>query len=109
MSISGHLVDPLLTSHSAHFSTSAHSRWHVRWLTRKRANAHTLATRTGAVLLVYANKQDSPDALSAAEISERLGLAKLKGRSFHIQACCALTGEVLYPGMEWITAQLKHS
>ena len=41
--------------------------------------------RAGAVLLVYANKQDAMDALSAAEISEKLGLAKLKGRSFHIQ------------------------
>jgi ADP-ribosylation factor-like protein 5B len=49
----------------------------------------------GAVLLVYANKQDAADALSAAEISQMLGLDKLKGRSYHIQACCALTGEGL--------------
>mmetsp|Transcript_20635 Transcript_20635/g.53622 ORF Transcript_20635/g.53622 Transcript_20635/m.53622 type:complete len:181 (-) Transcript_20635:1229-1771(-) len=60
-----------------------------------------------ALLLVYANKQDAAEALSAAEISTMLGLAKLKGRSYHIQACCALTGEGLYPGMEWVTGQLK--
>eukprot|EP00038_Savillea_parva_P017916 m.21881 g.21881 ORF g.21881 m.21881 type:complete len:180 (+) comp3936_c0_seq1:193-732(+) len=62
----------------------------------------------GAALLVYANKQDAADALSAADISQQLGLAKLKGRSYHIQACCALTGEGLYPGMEWVTSALKH-
>ena len=31
--------------------------------------------------------------MSAAEISQQLNLTSLKDHSFHIQACCALTGE----------------
>lgn len=46
-----------------------------------------------AALLVFANKQDLRHALSTSEISERLGLFELKTRPWHIQACCALTGE----------------
>jgi ADP-ribosylation factor-like protein 5B len=46
-----------------------------------------------AALLVLANKQDLKNALSAQEISEKLGLSDLKTRPWHIQACCALTGE----------------
>lgn len=62
----------------------------------------------GAVLLLYANKQDMEGALSAAEITEKLNLTKLgAGRSWHIQACCALSGEGLYPGMDWVATQIK--
>jgi signal recognition particle receptor subunit beta len=47
-----------------------------------------------AILLVYANKQDLKSALSSAEISDALGLTSLrKTIQWHIQACCALTGE----------------
>jgi signal recognition particle receptor subunit beta len=33
-----------------------------------------------AILLIFANKQDLPNAMNAAEITERLGLNKLRGR-----------------------------
>lgn len=46
-----------------------------------------------AALLVFANKQDLKEALSAEEISECLGLSDLKNHSWHIQECCALTGK----------------
>lgn len=46
-----------------------------------------------AHLLVFANKQDVSGAMTAAEISESLKLPSLVDRSWHIQACCALTGE----------------
>eukprot|EP00042_Codosiga_hollandica_P015459 m.36909 g.36909 ORF g.36909 m.36909 type:complete len:132 (+) comp44863_c0_seq1:425-820(+) len=62
-----------------------------------------------AFLLIYANKQDVRGALSAAEISERLKLSVVKDHSWHLQPCCALTGEGLLPGMEWITSQLSRS
>jgi GTPase SAR1 family protein len=49
---------------------------------------------SSAVLLILANKQDLKNrALSTGEISEQLGLTELKNRPWHIQACCALTGE----------------
>jgi len=46
-----------------------------------------------AALLVYANKQDVRGAMTAAEISQQLGLTRIKDHTWHIQACCALTGE----------------
>lgn len=33
-----------------------------------------------AILLVFANKQDLPNAMSASEITEKLGLSALRGR-----------------------------
>jgi len=33
------------------------------------------------VLLVFANKQDLPNAMSAAEITDKLGLNQLRGRN----------------------------
>lgn len=60
-----------------------------------------------ARLLVFANKQDLPDAMSPTEISKYLNLTSLKDRIWHIQSCCALTGEGLYNGLEWIATQIK--
>jgi len=44
-------------------------------------------------LLVLANKNDLKGAMSQAEVSEFLGLTSLKDHTWHIQSCCALTGE----------------
>ena len=46
-----------------------------------------------AGVLVYANKQDVKGSMSAAEISQHLNLTSIKDHGWHIQACCALTGE----------------
>ena len=61
---------------------------------------------TRAQLLVYANKQDVKGAMSASEISLALNLSSIKSHSWHIQGCCALTGEGLFSGLEWITTHL---
>ncbi|XP_043260100.1 ADP-ribosylation factor-like 5 [Colletes latitarsis] len=60
-----------------------------------------------ANVLVYANKQDLRDSMTAAEISRQLDLTSIKKHQWHIQSCCALTGEGLYPGLEWIVGHLK--
>jgi ADP-ribosylation factor 1/2 len=52
----------------------------------------------GAPLLVLANKQDLPQALSASELTDRLGLNGLRDRQWYIQASCAVSGEGLYEG-----------
>ena len=44
-------------------------------------------------MLIFANKQDLKNAMTPAEISDMLGLASLKSHTYHIQGCCALTGE----------------
>lgn len=48
---------------------------------------------SSAAVLVYANKQDMKGSLSAAEISKHLNLTSIKKQQWHIQSCCALTGE----------------
>ena len=39
-----------------------------------------------AILLVFANKQDLPNAMNAAEITDKLGLHSLRQRNWYIQA-----------------------
>ncbi len=60
-----------------------------------------------AVILVFANKQDLPNAMSAAEITDKLGLHSLRSRLWYIQAACATTGDGLYEGLDWLSATLK--
>ena len=38
-----------------------------------------------AVLLIFANKQDLPNAMNAAEITDKLGLHSLRNRNWYIQ------------------------
>merc|ERR1711920_1061907 len=60
-----------------------------------------------AVLLVFANKQDLPNALSVAEITERLKLNAIRNRSWYIQATCATSGDGLYEGLDWLSKTLS--
>lgn len=60
-----------------------------------------------AGVLIFANKQDIKGSMSVAEISEQLNLTSIKDHGWHIQACCALTGEGLYQGLEWITNHIR--
>lgn len=46
-----------------------------------------------AAVLIFANKQDMKNCMSAAEISNYLTLSSIKDHPWHIQSCCALTGE----------------
>ncbi|KAG4099677.1 ADP-ribosylation factor [Neocallimastix lanati (nom. inval.)] len=62
-----------------------------------------------ALLLVFANKQDLPNAMSAAEITDKLGLQSIRQRDWYIQATCATSGDGLYEGLEWLSQNLKRS
>ena len=55
-----------------------------------------------ASVLVLANKQDLPDAMAPAEIAEKMGLYKLRGREWFIQGTNGVTGDGLYEGMNWL-------
>ncbi|XP_066996780.1 ADP ribosylation factor 4 [Anabrus simplex] len=59
-----------------------------------------------AVLLVFANKQDLPNAMSAAELTDKLGLNQLRNRHWYIQATCATQGHGLYEGLDWLSNEL---
>lgn len=74
-----------------------------------------------ALLLVFANKQDLPNAMNAAEITDKLGLHSLRQRQWYvfvmtatgqgtdafrfIQATCATSGDGLYEGLEWVCVE----
>jgi len=55
-----------------------------------------------AALLVFANKQDMPNAMTAAQVSEGLGLPTLKNRMWSIYKTSAIKGEGLNEGLDWL-------
>merc|ERR1719454_2799640 len=59
-----------------------------------------------AALLVFANKQDLPNAMPAAEVTEKLGLQNMRNRQWFIQSACATTGDGLYEGLDWLSRVL---
>ncbi|CAF4845058.1 unnamed protein product, partial [Rotaria sp. Silwood1] len=61
-----------------------------------------------AILLIFANKQDLPNAMNAAEITDKLGLHSLRNRNWYIQAACATNGDGLCEGLDWLSNQLKN-
>lgn len=56
----------------------------------------------GLPVLVFANKQDLPNAMSVAEVSDRLGLLAIRERDWFVQASCAGSGDGLYEGLDWL-------
>ncbi|KAJ6775597.1 ADP RIBOSYLATION FACTOR-RELATED [Salix purpurea] len=61
-----------------------------------------------AVLLVFANKQDLPNAMNAAETTDKLGLHSLRQRHWYIQSTCATSGEGLYEGLDWLSNNIAN-
>merc|ERR1711953_103448 len=62
-----------------------------------------------ATLLVFANKQDLPNAMTASELTDKLGLQNLRNRRWYIQATCAVQGHGLYEGLDWLSNELSKS
>ncbi|XP_077566358.1 ADP-ribosylation factor 4-like [Stigmatopora nigra] len=60
-----------------------------------------------AVLLVFANKQDLPNALSISDIKDHLGLNNLRNKEWYVQATCATQGTGLYEGLDWLSNELS--
>ncbi|XP_034487397.1 ADP-ribosylation factor-like protein 3 isoform X1 [Drosophila innubila] len=58
-------------------------------------------------LLVFANKQDLPNAMTASEVAEGLGLVRLEERTWEIKACTAVDGTGLKEGMDWVCKNMK--
>uniref|UniRef100_A0A4W5R3K2 ARF GTPase 3 n=1 Tax=Hucho hucho TaxID=62062 RepID=A0A4W5R3K2_9TELE len=61
-----------------------------------------------AVLLIFDNTQNLPNAMNAAEITDKLGLHSLCHRNWYIQATCTTSGDSLYEGLNWLANQLKN-
>jgi len=61
----------------------------------------------GATLLVFANKQDLPGALTSEEIKNTLQLDNIKTHHWQIVNCSAVTGENLLHGMDWLLEDIS--
>ena len=62
-----------------------------------------------AQLLVFANKQDIPGAMTIPEITDKLALHSLRGRKWFIQGTCAIQGDGLYEGLDWLAKNVDTS
>uniref|UniRef100_M1CMH0 ADP-ribosylation factor 1 n=1 Tax=Solanum tuberosum TaxID=4113 RepID=M1CMH0_SOLTU len=63
----------------------------------------------GAVVLIYANKQDLPGALDDAAVTEALELHKIKNRQWAIFKTSAIKGEGLFEGLDWQPTMIQGS
>ena len=61
----------------------------------------------GANALVFANKQDLPNAMNSTEIADKLGLHSIRQRDWYIQTTCATSGDGLYEGLEWLNRSIE--
>ncbi|KAK6754679.1 hypothetical protein RB195_013581 [Necator americanus] len=55
-----------------------------------------------AKFLVFANKQDLPNAMTSAEVIKALELHNFRNRQWYVQPSNAVTGEGLVEGLEWL-------
>uniref|UniRef100_A0A5K3G736 ADP-ribosylation factor n=2 Tax=Mesocestoides corti TaxID=53468 RepID=A0A5K3G736_MESCO len=63
-----------------------------------------------AHLLVFANKQDLPCAMTANEVAEGLGLQKIAARrKWFVQATCAVNGSGILEGLDWLCHEVVQS
>lgn len=60
-----------------------------------------------SVILIFANKQDLPNAMNIGEMTEKLQLNSLRNRNWYIQGTCATSGNGLYEGLDWLASQMK--
>ena len=60
-------------------------------------------------VVVIANKQDLPHAISPAKMVDALELRKLTRQKWHIQGACAVNGDGIYEAMETMGRYVKES
>lgn len=70
-------------------------------------SCHYISFHCNSLMLVCCF-QDLPNAMNAAEITDKLGLHALRQRNWYIQATCATSGDGLYEGLDWLSNQLKN-
>ncbi|XP_071729956.1 ADP-ribosylation factor 2-like [Rutidosis leptorrhynchoides] len=61
-----------------------------------------------ATILVFANKQDFPNAMHVSEVADKLKLHTISHRNWHIQSTSATTGQGLYEGLIWLTDNIPN-
>ncbi|XP_065176099.1 ADP-ribosylation factor 6-like [Sycon ciliatum] len=61
----------------------------------------------GVPLIVYANKQDLPNAAPPSVLIEKLQLSKLSGHQWYVQTTCATNGDGLCEGIQKFSQLVK--
>jgi len=61
-----------------------------------------------AIVLIFANKQDLPNAKSVSELTSALDMNKVR-RKWYVQAACATQGTGLYEGLDWLSNALSQT
>ena len=59
-----------------------------------------------SVVLVFANKQDLPGAVTTSEVANKLGLTAHKKHDWFVQGCSATKGDGIYEGLDWMCKAL---
>jgi signal recognition particle receptor subunit beta len=58
-------------------------------------------------LLILANKSDKPEVLSEVRLADLFRLHdKIRNKNWHVTSTCALSGEGLVQGMDWLVKQI---
>ncbi|KAJ3179387.1 hypothetical protein HDU87_002997 [Geranomyces variabilis] len=60
-----------------------------------------------APVLVFANKADLSGAMTAAECTAALGLDAIRDRNWNIVPSCAITGQGVAKGLDWLASELS--
>ncbi|KAA8493787.1 ADP-ribosylation factor 1 [Porphyridium purpureum] len=60
-----------------------------------------------AIVCIFANKQDAPEAMEVADVAEAMGVNRLQDRTWTIIGTSALKGTGLEEGLSWISNNLK--
>ncbi|XP_021750783.1 ADP-ribosylation factor 1-like isoform X1 [Chenopodium quinoa] len=61
---------------------------------------------SNTAVLVFANKQDLPNAMSVSEVAHKLGLHLLRDHRWFIQDASAISGRGLYQGLNWLSQNI---
>jgi len=59
------------------------------------------------IVLVFANKQDLPNAMNVSDLTEKLALHELKVNDWFVQPTCATDGTGLYEGLDWLSGVMS--
>ena len=60
-----------------------------------------------AKVLIFANKQDLPNSVSASELADKLDLRRVRSHEWYIQACSATVGWGVYEGLDWLAGAIN--
>ena len=60
-----------------------------------------------AKVLVLANKQDLPGAVTTSEVANKMGLSEHKKHDWFVQGCSATKGDGIYEGLDWMCKALE--